>query len=121
LIEALLSIVVVGLTVLAVSELVIGATASSSTASLQLQYLYAAQAKMEELLAQPFEQLTPGTDSEVIELDGTEVVRSWTVSGVDIPGSEAGEDENAYRVTVTVAGFEIESIVVHSGGNLYKR
>ena len=121
LIEALLSIVVVGLAVALISELVMGATASSNTASLRLQCVCAAQAKMEELLAQPFADLSAGSGSEQLQLSGISVERSWTISQVDIPGTGAGVDDNALGIVVTVGGFSVENIIVDSGDNLYKR
>jgi len=120
LIEALLAVVVLGLTASG-----IGALYSSGLQSLSVQddgmlLDSCLVSRMEYLLSQSFDQIVGG--SEVVTVNGTGYTITWTAPLVDLNG-DATPESDAKQVTLAVTGMpgkSLTAIVVDNHGRVGK-
>jgi hypothetical protein len=113
LVEVLLSIVILGVSVVAISDAYhTGLRALDAQAS-ESELDAAIRARMETLLAEDFAALTGGQAD--VTVGGTSHKISWTVSPVDLDGDVAAEYA-ARHVVVTLRDRSMEVIVADHGG-----
>jgi prepilin-type N-terminal cleavage/methylation domain-containing protein len=101
LIEVLLSILILGLSAAAITEV----------------YSSGLRSQMELLLSQKFSKLTSG--SQAVIVGGQSYTINWTVNNIDLDGDLAPEP-GAKQITVTLDSKSLETIVSDSTGSIGK-
>jgi prepilin-type N-terminal cleavage/methylation domain-containing protein len=117
LVEVILSIAILGLLAVATSHI-----HSSGLGALEAGYEYAQidsamRSRMEQLLADNFDQL--GNGSESITVNGKSVTVTWTVTPLDLD-ADTVQDSDANLIRVTAESRSIECIVVDDNGQVGK-
>ena len=110
LIEAIVSIAIVGLIAVAVSGILGSGFRSLETRQDHVMIDSILRSRMERLLAQHFELLADGTDS--LQIHGVTRVVAWNVLPVDIDGDSLA-DSTARRVRVSLGGKSLETIIAY--------
>ncbi len=117
LVEALLSVVILGL--LAAT---MGTVYSSANQSLAVQTDHMLldselRSRMEFLMGTPFGDLDPGNYSENVTINGSNYQIVWTVVLIDLDG-DSNPEATAKQVTVTVTGMSGNSLTTIRINNL---
>ena len=115
LIEALLSTVIIAVSVMAVSAAFYGGFENLRDEGRLLEKVNHATGKMDELIATEFSSLTGGFDQ--VNVGGEQIQRRWQVMSVDVDGNP-GTEADAKLVVVTVDDIEFSTIVVDSAGQV---
>lgn len=113
LIEVLLSVVILGFSVVAISDAYHTGLRALDAHRYEAQLDARLRSRLELLLAERFATLGTGQASEVVA--GTTETVAWTVVPVDLDGDLAPEP-TAKHVTVTLRDRSLEVIVVDAGG-----
>jgi hypothetical protein len=108
LIEAMVSIVVVGLIAVAVSGILGSGIRGLDLRREHFEVDSVLRSRMERLLAQKFEHLADGTDSLLV--NGELRVVAWNILPIDIDGDSLGEP-TARRIRVSIGDKTLETIV----------
>ncbi len=112
LIEAMLSIVLLGITSTGVSMLFNTGLNSLSAAEEVVILENALQSQMEVLISRPFsEVLSEGAGARVVVANGVDHDLTWTVKNRDLDGDGNPEHE-AMEVTVTLEGRSLSVLLV---------
>jgi len=115
LVEALLSTVVIAVSVMAVSAAFYGGFENLRDEGRLLEKVNHATGKMDELIATEFTSITGGTDQ--VAVGGEQIQRRWQATPVDVDGSP-GVETDAKLLVVTVDDIEFVTIVVDSAGQV---
>ena len=115
LIEALLSTMIISVTVMAVSAAFYGGFENLQDEGRLLEKVNHAAGKMDELIATDFTSITGG--AEWVTVGGEQIQRRWQVSPVDVDGNPDVELD-AKLVVVTVGDVEFTTVVVDSAGQV---
>ena len=113
LIEALLSSVVMAVTVMAVSAMFYSGFQNLDDEARLLEKVNYASGKMDELISTEFSDITSGNDQ--VTVGGEQITRRWFVSLVDVDGNP-GTEMDAKTIMMTVDDVEFMTIVVDSAG-----
>jgi prepilin-type N-terminal cleavage/methylation domain-containing protein len=117
LIEVVLSILILGLSAVTISEIYFTGFNAMDNRILEGQVDSAMRSRMERLLAQKFAVIMGG--SEAVTIEGQAYTITWTVNNVDLDGDTMPETA-AKQLTVTLAGKSLTTIVVDSAGLVKK-
>jgi len=115
LIEALLSTMIISVTVMAVSAAFYGVFQSlDDEARLAAKVNYVA-AKLDELTATDFDQLSTGSYSDQVTIQGELVDRHWDVYTYDVDHDFAS-DSDALLIVAWIEDVTFPSVVIDSAG-----
>jgi len=115
LIEALLSTVIIAVSVMAVSAAFYGGFENLRDEGRLLEKVNHATGKMDELIATEFTIITSGTDQ--VNVGGEQIQRQWQATPTDVDGNP-GVEQDAKLVVVRVDDVEFMTIVVDSAGQV---
>ena len=120
LVEAMLSVVILGLMVTGISALYLSGLQSLNTQDDRMLLDSRLRSRMEMLVGTEFATLSNG--SEVVTINGQDYTINWNVVSVDLDGDSTPES-NAKQVTVSVSGVtgrSLTTIVVDHEGRVSK-
>jgi prepilin-type N-terminal cleavage/methylation domain-containing protein len=117
LVEVLLSILILGFSAVAISDVYTTGLNSLETRVHEGQLDTALRSQMERLLAQKFDQLANG--SRAITVEGDSFILNWTVANVDLDG-DATPEPGAKQITLTLGDKTLVTVVADHGGLLGK-
>jgi prepilin-type N-terminal cleavage/methylation domain-containing protein len=109
LVEALLSIVILGLMASVMTGVYFSGLQALEVQGERMLLDSALRSRMELLLSEKFDQLASGTDTATVT--GQNYTITWTVATVDLNG-DATPEPTAKQVTVTLEGRSLTTIVV---------
>lgn len=112
-VEVLLSIVILGFSTAAISEIYFAGFNAMEARVVGGQLDSAMRSRMERLLASKFDALSDG--SEIITVEGESYTVAWTIANVDLNGDGVPET-GAKQIAVTVGGNSLVTIVTDSAG-----
>lgn len=115
LIEAILSIVLLGLTAAAVSGLYISGLQALDGRNTRVLVNSKLRSQMEFFVCEDFEDLED--DGYTVNINGKNYTLSTTVVPIDLDGDSNTEDD-AVQITVSLAGQSLTTIRVDGGGSL---
>jgi Tfp pilus assembly protein PilV len=120
LVEALLSVVLLGLMVTGIASLYVSGLQSLNTRDNYILLDSALRSRMEVLVGTDFASLSPG--SEVITVNGQNHTINWSVVSIDLDG-DSNPEPNAKQLTVAMTGLSgrtLTTIVVDHEGRVGK-
>jgi len=115
LIEALLSVTIIAVSVLAVSSAFYGGFQNLDDEAATLEKVNYAAGKLDELIATEFNQVHGGSD--FVTVQGEQVSRQWQATPCDVDGNP-GVEMDAKLVVVTVDNIEMATLLVDSAGEV---
>ena len=115
LVEALLSVVLLGLIAAGISAPYISGLRSLEVQADRMLLDSHLRGQMEKLIGLPFNRIIPGTESVTVR--GNDYTIEWTVEPVDWVG---GSDQDAKKIEVSVFGRSLTTIVVDHEGKVGK-
>ena len=116
-VEAVLSIVVLGFSATVVTGFYISGLQALAAQNERALLDSALRSKMEELLSQKFDQLAGGSSS--VTVNGQSHTITWLVANVDLDG-DTNPESTAKDLNVTLEGRTLTTIVVDNEGLLGK-
>ena len=117
LVEALLSVVILGLIAAGISAPYISGLQSLEVQADRMLLDSHLRGRMEALIGLPFDQIIPGTESVTVR--GNNYTIEWTETPVDWDG-DLNRDAKKITVTVSVFGRSLTTIVVDHEGKVGK-
>lgn len=120
LVEALISVVLLGLMISGISALYISGLQSLNAHDDRMLLDSRLRSRMEMLVGTEFATLSNG--SEVVSINGQNYTINWNVVSIDLDG-DSNPEPNAMQVTVSVAGIaghSLTTIIVDHEGQLGK-
>ncbi len=112
LLEAMLSIVLLGLTASGISALYVTGLQSLQESDTRMLLDGQLRSQMELLVAQPFETLqTTGSGSSSVTVDSRTYTASWTATSYDVDGNGTA-DPTALLIVVTLEGSSLSLLRV---------
>ena len=117
LVEALLSVVILGLIAAGISAPYISGLQSLEVQADRMLLDSHLRGRMEALIGLPFDQIIPGTESVTVR--GNNYTIEWTVTLEDL-GGDPNPEANAKRITVSVFDRTLITIVVDHEGKVGK-
>jgi Tfp pilus assembly protein PilE len=117
LVEALLSIVIVGLMAGVIATLYASGLQSIDVSAERTLLDSAHRSKMEELLGQEFASITGGSDT--VSVNGKNFGITWAVVTVDLDG-DTNPEADAKQVTVTLDGRDLTALAVDNPDEMGK-
>jgi prepilin-type N-terminal cleavage/methylation domain-containing protein len=117
LIEVLLSILILGLSAAAITEVYSSGLRALEVRVTEGQLDSVLRSQMELLLAQKFTKLTSG--SQAVTVEGQSYTIKWTIANIDLDGDLAPEP-GAKQITVTLDNKSLVTIVSDSAGSIGK-
>ena len=121
LVEALLSVVILGLIAAGISAPYISGLRSLEVQADRMLLDSHLRGQMEKLIGLPFDHddLDLGTKSVPVTVRGKNYTITWTVSSVDL-NADSNPEPNARKITVSVFGRTLTTIVVDHEGKVGK-
>ena len=117
LVEALLSVVILGLIAAGISAPYISGLRSLEVQADRMLLDSHLRGQMEKLIGLPFNRIIPGTESVTVR--GNDYTIEWSVTPVDLNG-DSNPEPNARKITVSVFGRTLTTIVVDHEGKVGK-
>ncbi len=117
LVEALLSVVILGIMATAISGVYIAGLRTLDSRGHDQLLNGALRSQMEILLGQPFADLADG--SRVVTIEGTSYTITYTVTLADLDGDSTPEPD-AKQITVSLPDRSLDAIVVDANGKVSK-
>ena len=117
LVEALLSIVIVGFMAAVMSGLYISGLQTLDAGNERMLIDSALRSRMELLLSEKFDQLASG--SETVTVNGQNYTLVWEVANMDLDG-DAAPEATAKAIKMALEGQELEILVVDREGKVGK-
>ena len=108
LVEALLSIVILGFMAAVMSGLYISGLQTLDAGNERILLDSQLRSRMEFLISENFDQLAGG--SETVTINGTDYTVTWTVTAADLDG-DAAPEPTAKQITVTLEDRTLTAIV----------
>lgn len=115
LVEALLSVVILGLIAAGISAPYISGLRSLEVQADRMLLDSHLRGRIEALIGLPFDQIIPGTESVTVR--GNDYTIAWTVTPVDWDGDS---NQDAKQITVSVFDRSLTTIVVDNEGKVGK-
>ncbi len=115
LIEALLSTMIISVSVMAVSAAFYGGFENLRDEGRLLEKVNHATGKMDELIATEFSSIANGSD--LVTVGGEQIQRQWQATPADVDGNP-GVEQDARIVVVRVDDIKFTTIVVDSAGQV---
>lgn len=117
LVEALLSVVILGLIAAGISAPYISGLQSLEVQADRMLLDSHLRGRMEALIGLPFDQIS--SDTEVVTIRGQSYTITWTEEGVDL-NADSVPEPNAKQITVSVFDRSLTTIVVDHEGKVGK-
>ena len=117
LVEALLSVVLLGVIAAGISAPYISGLQSLEAQADRMLLDSHLRGRMEALIGLPLDQIIP--DTEVVTIRGQSYTITWTEEGVDL-NADSVPEPNAKQITVTVFDRSLTTIVVDHEGKVGK-
>jgi len=118
LVEALLSIVILGMTAGGISALFTSGLQTLEQGQTVMLLQSALRSQMETVISRPFgEVLAEATGGEIITVDGQDYKAYWTATNIDLDGDTSPE-ANAMLVEVFLDGRSLSVILVDNEGRV---
>ena len=115
LLEALLAVMILSMSAVAMTALYMGGMKSIETQERFSQVDHACRTRMELLISLKLDQLSSGSASVLIQDENQTI--TWTVTPIDLD-SDTVVETDASQVTVTLDGRSLETILIDTAGKV---